>query len=96
MSKLSLYFMDEVALIDFPKDFQSLKAFNYTDYLITNPIQRILIRKVYRIKDIYNYEILNKYTNEDNKIILSQILLDFLNLALRALKNIQLKNMINF
>ena len=25
MSKLSLYFMDEVALIDFPKDFQSLK-----------------------------------------------------------------------
>ena len=78
-------------IIHLKKDFQNVKILNYRDYLITNPIERILFRKTLGIKSIYNYDLLKKYTNDDN-FILSQILLDFLNLALRALKKYEIND----
>ena len=77
-------------IIHLKKDFQNFKILNYRDYLITNPIERILLKKFNIIKSVYNYDLLKKYINDDNHI-LSQFILDFLNLALRALKKYKIK-----
>ena len=76
------------------KDFQNIKGLCIIDYFVSSPLDRILYRRLINSRNLYTYELYDKYYNEEQGgYCLDQICIQLLEVLDKAINDFSIKRL---